>query len=217
MLVKCYVVRINIVWFWIAFGLSLAPPNVQTRRNNGMDFASQPILRLINWLLFEHKKLYVHAHVGVDPRLLYFTPSILWWHVLIIQTLPTFFTHYRFISNFLESQDMKFKKFNHATLRINKCEGIHISTCMLSNKANLLCHMLAQPLQKSTRECSLNKMLEDNGESFTERTATWKFALNIRAPNSVASFDFDSYVLSQSPVIYFNMRTIILKSKWYQS
>lgn len=91
---------------------------------------------------------------------------------------------------------MKFNKFNQSTLKINKCEGIHISTCMLSNKTNLLSRMLAQPLPKSTRECSPNKMLEDNGESFTETIATWKFALNIRAPNAVANLDFNSYILS---------------------
>ena len=90
-----------------------------------------------------------------------------WCHVLTIQTLPKVFLIYGdFVFHFSSIPWLKINQSSQSTTKVRHYKDGHVSTCVLGNEPNLLppspnhhCH--------STWECSVQKMLEDTGKTFT--------------------------------------------------
>ena len=95
----------------------------------------------------------------------------------------------------LQSKDVKFIKFTHATHKMGKCDSYHIPTCMLVNKTSLFSHMSpTHPRPHPTTHCNTHgRYRRDQQDSwryrqklhrcwwtlvcFTELASTWKCAL----------------------------------------
>ena len=72
------------------------------------------------------------------PHILAFDIIVfMWWHTIIIQSLPKVLILIGFIFIFLELTNIKFNKSNHATFKLGKFKDVYIPTWMLGNKTNI--------------------------------------------------------------------------------